>query len=427
MSRANIEARMKSSGYQSIAQTIRERILSGRYIPGGRIPSIRQFADNFGCNKLTVQRAFETLKQEGLIENRVGSGSYVRFPEKVAVKQGLYDFHTDYLDESHFPYQQIQTIFNRLFKDEGAHALAPAPAEGDPGLVRVLSQFYRVPARQMVIISGAQQGLDLVAKVFAANISDAMLFEDPTYPGALSLFKARHFVPLCEDGPDLDALEEILDQTAIRLFYTMPAVHNPTGMAYGQSKKTALADLALRHGFYIVEDDFLSEFRHRSSPRFVDICPEQTIHIKSLSQTTVSGIRLGFMAVPPSLFDKFLYAKFSSDIASSGLMQRSMGAFFRQGHYQKHLERVEETLSYRRKRLTTLVDRIGHLHYSPHQAGFSLWIKSDKPLPSFAVPWSRGENFSFKPEARDYFRLSFMHMSDPVFEDGVAYLAPLLA
>ena len=417
---------MKAPGYQSIAQTIRERILSGRYIPGARIPSIRQFADDLGCNKLTVHRAFETLKQEGLIENRVGSGSYVRFPEKVSVNQGIYDFHTDYLDESHFPYQQIQAILNQLFKDEAAHALAPAPAEGDAGLVRVLSQFYHVPARQMVIISGAQQGLDLVAKVFAANISDAMLFEDPTYPGALSLFKARHFVPLHEDGPDIDVLEEILTHTAIRLFYTMPAVHNPTGMAYGQTKKNAIAELALRHGFYIVEDDFLSEFRRHSSPRFVDICPEQTIHIKSLSQTTVSGIRLGFMVVPSKLFDNFLYAKFSSDIASSGLMQRCMGEFFRQGMYQKHLRKVEKKLRYRKKRLRDLVDEMDHLSYSSHQAGFSLWLKSAKPLSSSPVPWRRGEDFSFSPEARDYFRLSFMHMSDTTFEDGMGYLAPLL-
>jgi DNA-binding transcriptional MocR family regulator len=108
-------------------------------------------------------------------------------------------------------------------------------------------------------------------------------------------------------------------------------------------------------------------------------------------------------------------------------MQRSMGEFFRQGHYRQHLERVEKTLSYRRDRLRSLVDGIGHLHYSPHQAGFSLWIKSDKPLSSSPVPWSRGENFSFNPQARDCFRLSFMHMSDAIFEDGVAYLAPLLA
>lgn len=423
----NIGACMKISGYQSIAETIRQRILSGRYIPGERIPSIRQFADDFGCNKLTVHRAFETLKQEGLVENKVGSGTYVRFPEKVAVPQGIFDFHTDYLDESLFPYEQIQSIFNQLFQDDGAHALAPTPAEGDSGLIRILSRFYHVPERRMVIISGAQQGLDLVGKVFAANISDSMLFEDPTYPGALSLFKARHFVPLDGDGPDLDALEEVLGQTAIRLFYTMPAVHNPTGMAYGRAKKDAVADLAIQHGFYIVEDDFLSEFSGQTGPRFVDICPDQTIHIKSLSQTTVSGIRLGFMIVPPKLYDKFLYAKFSSDIASFGLMQRGMREFYKQGLYQAHLDAIEKVIAGRKRRLCRLIEEIAHLSYSPHQAGYSLWVKSDRTLQASPVPWRRGEEFSFSAQARNYFRLSFMHMSDAVFDNGMQYLPRILS
>lgn len=417
---------MKPSGYIHIAQTIRNRIGAGDYTPGEKIPSIRQFADAFNCNKLTVHRAFETLKNEGLIENRVGSGSYVRYPEKVAAPQGIFDFHTDYLDESLFPYEQLQDLFNRLFKNEKAHALAPTPAEGDGELIGVLSQFYHVSAQKMVIISGAQQGLDLVAKVFAANLSESMLFEDPTYPGAISLFKARHFVAFEGDGPDLDGLEEKLARAPIRLFYTMPTVHNPTGLAYSQKKKEAIARLSSRHGFYIVEDDFLSEFRSRTGTRFVDICPEQTIHIKSLSQATVAGIRLGFMVVPDNLFNKFLYAKFSSDIASFGLMQRGMREFFKRGHFQKHLDKVGRTMTYRKERLVDLIDAIDRLSVSMHQAGFSLWVKSDRPVTLSPVPWSPGADFSFTPEARFFFRLSFMHMDDKTFENALVYLARLL-
>jgi len=415
---------MKQPRYLAIARTIRERIMTGQYTPGQKIPVIREFARTFGCNKLTVQRAFEILKTEGFIENRVGSGSYVRFPEKINAPKGLFDFRTDYLNESLFPYEQIQTIFNRLFDKEKAHALAPTPAEGDPEMIRVLSQYYHVPANRMVMISGAQQGLDLVAKVFAANISESMLFEDPTYPGAISLFKARHFVPLEGDGPDLDKLDRIL-QAPIRLFYTMPAVHNPTGIAYSREKKEAVALLANRHEFYIVEDDFLSEFRSNGGLRFVDICPEQTIHIKSLSQTTVAGIRLGFMVVPENLYDKFLYAKFSSDIGSFGLMQRCMCEFFKQGLYQKHLNRVGRQIAHRKQRLLSLIDSLDHLCVSRDQAGYSLWIKNDKPSTMTQVPWSRGEEFSFSPEARSCFRLSFMNMDDNAFKQGVAYLARL--
>lgn len=408
--------------YQIIARTLRERIASGRYKPGARIPSVRQLAGQFGCNKLTVQRAFDIIKKDGLIENRVGSGSYVRFPERISAPKGIFDFHTDYLDESLFPYDQVQGLFNELFAAEKAHALAPAPTEGDPGLLGVLSRYYHVPVQRMVIISGAQQGLDLVAKVFAAKISETMLFEDPTYPGAISLFKARHFVPLEDDGPDLGRLENMLVRTPIQLFYAMPSVHNPTGMAYSQEKKEAVAGLARRFDFFIVEDDFLSEFRSHAGPRFIDICPQRTIHIKSLSQTTVSGIRLGFMVVPEKLYAKFLYAKFSSDIASFGLIQRCMREFLQRGFYQQHLLNIRGKIDYRRKRLLALIESHAHLSVSRHQAGFSLWLKSAKPVDLPQVPWTRGEDFSFSPEARNRFRLSFMHMNDAAFEDGLAYL-----
>jgi 2-aminoadipate transaminase len=416
---------MKKARYQAIAQTIRDRIASGLYPPGERIPSIRRFAEAFRCNKLTVQHAFETLKQEGVIENRVGSGSYVRFPERVDAPEGIFDFHTDYLDESLFPYRRLQEIINGLFETDRAHALAPTPAAGDPGLIRVLSRFYQVPAGQMIVVSGAQQGLDLVAKMFAADIAEAMLFEDPTYPGAISLFKPRHFIALEQDGPDLDQLEAILDRTQIRLFYAMPTVHNPTGRAYSAEKKAAIAQLACKHGFYIIEDDYLGEFRPGVGARFVDICPEQTIYIKSLSQTTVAGIRLGFMVVPRHLFDKGLYVKFASDIGSIGLMQRALGAFFEQGGYQEHLSRVAAAAIDRRARLTALIESMAHLTAGPDQAGFSLWVRSERSLPSMTVPWRRGEDFSFSSEARAFLRISFMHMDDATFVKGIEHLSRL--
>lgn len=418
---------MKLPRYQVIARVIRERIESGDYTPGTRIPSIRQLARELDCNKLTVHRAFDILKKDGLIENRVGSGSFVRFPEKITMPEGIFDFRTDYLDESLFPYEQVQEIFNQLFNTEKAHTLAPTPTAGDDGLLRVLSQYYHVPVQCMVIISGAQQGLDLVAKVFSAKISDTMLFEDPTYPGAISLFKAKHFVPLAPDGPDLGCLKDKLNRAHIRLFYTMPTVHNPTGMAYSQEKKVAVARLARQYNFYIVEDDFLSEFRNPAGPRFVDICPEQTIHIKSLSQTTVSGIRLGFMVVPETLYDKFLYAKFSSDIASFGLMQRCMREFFKKGLYERHLKQVEQTIRVRRDKLFELIDRVDMLSVSHHQTGYSLWVKKHQPLLLPHVPWSKGEEFSFSTEFRQCFRLSFMHMDDIAFENGLSYLKRLWA
>ncbi|MBI5894677.1 MAG: PLP-dependent aminotransferase family protein [Desulfobacterales bacterium] len=378
----------------------------------------------FGVTKATVHRAFERLKQHGVIENKVGSGSYVRFPDKIHAASGAFDFRTDYLGEHFFPYQQAQTIFNALFEAEKAHALAPTPVEGDPELRLVLSRHYHLPAERTLIISGAQQGLDLVSKVFAAKISESILFEDPTYPGAIGLFRARHFVPLEKDGPDLDQLDRRLSGQ-IRLFYTMPSVHNPTGISYSADKKQALARRAQRHGFFIIEDDYLGELKP-GAPRLVDIAPDRTIHIKSFAQTTLAGIRLGLMVVPEDLLARFVFAKYSSDIASSGLLQKFMREFFKQGLYGRHIEKVRKHVDHRRKRLQAVIGQCPDCVFDPHQAGYSLWVQSTHHLHWTTPPWCRGEEFSFAPPFKAFFRLAFMHMEEMVFDQSLEYLRKCL-
>lgn len=411
--------------YQTIADTIKERIAAGRYKPGEKIPPIRQLTEAFGVNKATVHKAFDRLKREGLIENKVGSGSYVRYPEKIRSYNGYFDFRTDYLNEKLFPYRQAQTIFNRLFKTEQARALSPAPVEGDPELIRVLSRHYHLPAERLIIVSGAQQGLDLVSKVFAAKISASILFEDPTYPGAISLFRARHFVPLEKDGPDLVQLDHRLSPH-IRLFYVMPSVHNPTGLSYSTAKKEAVAQRARNHGFYIIEDDYLGELGP-SAPRFIDLEPRYTIHIKSFAQTTLAGVRLGFMVVPEDLYDKFVYAKYSSDITSFGLLQKFLCEFIKKGYYESHLTDVRTQVRNRRARLTVILRPYSFLSFEENQSGYSLWVRSSASFNSVQAPWSGGEEFSFSPAFKSYFKLAFMHMDDDTFERGLTYLQELLA
>lgn len=413
--------------YQQIADTLKRRIAAGQYKPGEKIPPIRQLTETFGVNKATVHKAFDCLKRDGLIENRVGSGSYVRFPEKIVTASGVFDFRTDYLHDQFFSHQQVQALFNALFNEEQAQALAPTPAAGDPELLRVLGRQYHLPAERMLIISGAQQGLDLVAKVFAANISESILFEDPTYPGAISLFRARHFVRLEKDGPDLERLDNRLTGQ-IRLYYTMPSVHNPTGIAYSTEKKQAVVQRARRHDFFIIEDDYLGELKPVSA-RLVDIEPERTIHIKSFAQTTLAGLRLGFMVVPASLLDRFVYTKFTSDITSFGLLQKFLREFIKQGLYSRHLATVATQAATRRQRLEDLLSPYPFLHLDPHdQWGYSWWIRSSLESPDLVrAPWCHGAEFSFSPELRPCFRLSFMHMTDAVFEHSLSYLNGLLA
>lgn len=411
--------------FSDIADEIAARIKQGRYRPGEKIPSVRQLAAEFSCATPTVQRAFARLKTDGLLENKVGSGSYVRFPERMGQTGQVHDFSTDYLSESFFPVDRMRAIFDRLFSREGARAVSAPPVEGDPELIYCLGRFYRLPTARMLVLSGAQQGLDLTAKVFAARISEAALFEDPTYPGAVSLFRAKHFVPMEEDGPRLSALKRMLN-IGIRLFYVMPSVHNPTGVTYSQKKMEAVVGLVRKFGVLIIEDDYQSEFVPASGSRFVDLLPEQTLYIKSLAQTTASGLRIGFMIVPETLLEKFKYAKYSADIVSAGLLQKFFSAFIESGDYGRHLAAVRTRIQERQKQLLDLLSFYPDLAVPGVQSGCSLWLESRRALEIHDPPWTTGDHFSFSPRFRDCFRISFMNLADNRFAEGLDYLRSVL-
>ena len=408
--------------FHDIAEEIEQRIRTGLYRPGDRIPSVRAFAREFGCSKLTVQRAFARLKRSGYLDNVVGSGSYVSFPERIEGGGAVYDLKTDYLAEAFFPVETVREIFSSLLRK--TDSLGPTPVQGDAGFIRTLGEYYHVPTRQMIVISGAQQGLDLISKVFSASISDAMLFEDPTYPGAISLFRAKHFVPLEKDGPDLEILERALKKN-IRLFYTMPSVHNPTGQSYSLEKKEAVAELVKQNDVTIIEDDYLSDYLPAASPRFIDIFPEKTIYIKSLSQTSISGFRLGFMVVPEAVYEKFRYTKYTSDIVSAGLLQRFFAEFIRRGAYGAFVEDTARRITRRRERLETLIRQYDDLALPEGQNGYNLWVRSENSGEVSNMPWVRGERFSFSPAFQNYFRISFMYLDDPTFDRALSYLKTL--
>jgi DNA-binding transcriptional MocR family regulator len=411
--------------YRIIAGDLLERIRQGRYTPGQRIPSVRGIAADYGCNKLTVQKAFDVLSQDGYLEKRVGSGSYIKFPQHMETAGEIFDLTTSYLCPAFFPHRHAKEMLSALIDTEGGDAFGAVPVEGEPRLMACLGARYHVATRQMLVISGAQQGLDLTAKVLAARISESVMFESPTYPGAINLFKPRHFIPMAADGPDMAAFEDLISDD-IRLYYAMPAVHNPTGITYSPEKMAAVARLADKHGFTIIEDDYLSEFLDKPRQRFLDLAPDRTIYIKSLSQTTAAGIRLGFMIVPEALYDRFRQAKFSSDIGSTGLLQKFFRRFVDSGAYDRYIEDMRTLTKRRRRQIIDLIAGINRLSLTLPQSGYNLWVESDRELPSTGMPWASGERFSFDPEMRRRFRLSFMHLENDTFEKALAYLKTLL-
>lgn len=417
---------------ETIYLQLKDAIGGGLYTPGSQLPSIRDQAERLGCNKLTVKKAYDLLKADGLIENSVGRGSFVAFPRETGeadTPSGTFSFRTASIHESFFPLQEVRELTDSLFDRYGSSLFGAAPAGGIPRCRQALAEFYRVPAERMVIISGAQQGLDLTGRLFAAQGKGEVLFEDPTYSGAINLFKPTNFVPLSEAGPDLDVLKEAA-RGGIAAFYTMPGVHNPTGISCPSGRMEEIAELSRRHGFYLIEDDYLSEFSPDFCPgftsgkqlRYVDIIPERTIYIKSLSKITAPGLRIGFLVVPEPLREEFLYNKFTADVGTGSLIQYLIQGMIEEGLLAQTVEQSRRVCSLRREGVEALLSRFSFLSFTPRRPGYNIWVESsiDPDIPG--APWAPGKNFSFDPECRNTFRLSFMGICQKRFSAAMSYL-----
>ena len=197
------------------------------------------------------------------------------------------------------------------------------------------------------IISGAQQGIDIVCKGLI-NYSDVVFVEEPTYNGAIEVFKSRGAkiisIPMLDDGIDIGILKLKLEKIKPKLIYTMPNFQNPTGISYSTYKKKKLIELAEEYGFYIIEDDFISDFAFNSldnNPLKSYDDKNRVIYIKSFSKILMPGLRIGVVEIPNELLQKVLWAKYSSDISTPGLIQRSMYYYMENFDWDEYLKNIE--------------------------------------------------------------------------------------
>lgn len=404
-------------GYRMIIAVISDRIRKGDYRPGERLPTVRETAAEFGCNKATAQKAYDALQKEGLIVSVVGKGSFVPRRPLLPGSGGL--FQSAYISHTLFPHEDFSRLIQDLFLRDGSACLEQPPLPGDPDLIEVLSRFYSLPEERLLIVSGAQQGLDITRSVLSIDDPARIIFEDPSYPGAAALFMPGSFVPMTPEGPDPLLVREKALKTGARLLYTIPSVHNPTGYRYSPRVKRELCSIAREMDLYLIEDDSLSEFFPDPSPRFLDLAPERTFYIKSLAKSTVSGNRLGILVPPPPFFNAMMTAKSLTDISTSGLLQRAASRFIREGYFQAFIEKVLPVHRERREKLLHVLQDIPLFSVQESFCGFWLWVRLNREVDIATPPWTEGRFFSPSPENRSFFRLAYMNMEAEEFSRGL--------
>ncbi len=208
-------------------------------------------------------------------------------------------------------------------------------------------QVFTQPER-VVVVSGSQQALNLLASMPFPNGKNNILIEQPTYFGfieTINLQQATAFgIELSEEGIDFDRLEYIFRNNDIKFFYIIPRFHNPLGHCYTNKEKKKIVELAERYYVYIVEDDFLGDLdpNGKSDPLFSFDPSGRVIYVKSFSKVFLPGLRVAAVILPTLMIRNFLRYKFSADFNSSAISQGTLEIYLKSGMFTSHLKKIKK-------------------------------------------------------------------------------------
>ena len=286
--------------------------------------------------------------------------SFIREILAYANKPGVISFAGGIPEEQIFPYEEIQFSMNEVMRKNATRGLQYGLTEGNTDLRELIAMDYRkkgipITSEHILITSGSQQGLDLVAKLFL-NKGDRVLLEAPSYLGAIQCFSQYECefdeILLHPDGPDLDVLlEKIWEQTSSHAFmYMVPDFQNPTGYQYTLEKRKQVGEILKRANCFILEDRPYAELNYgeESLPEMLQLFPDQTIQLGSFSKILTPGMRTGWIAAPLEIIKRLKLLKQASDLHSNGLVQEIILDLKSRGVIERHLPLIKKVYQSRR-------------------------------------------------------------------------------
>lgn len=391
-----------------LADDIQRQIESGAYKVGDRLPSLRELAQVHNCAKNTVVASFELLVSRGLADPRRGAGYFVCAPgnKRQAVKEEDAGSLGRAMDIVWLMREQLKTEPGSVAVGDGfppVEWLAGVRLDrfhhkvvrtGLGSLFRYGSRFGYEPLRQhlvrrlgdfgigaapsqIVLTHGANEAMDMVIRYFLPP-GAAVLADDPGYYplfGKLKLAGARILgVPRLPDGPDLDALEQLLIEHNPRLFFTQSVAHNPTGSDLTPAKAFRVLQLAQKYNLMLVEDDPLADFKPASATRLSSLDQlERTIYIGSFSKSVSAALRVGFIACGADLASDLADLKALIHVSSSEYSERTVDVILSEGHYQRHVKQLRDHLSDATERAAAVLDGLGAEVFCRSPQSLYLW------------------------------------------------------
>ncbi|MEJ4084750.1 PLP-dependent aminotransferase family protein [Bacillus altitudinis] len=381
--------------YDQLVLNIKNKIESGEYNAGMKIPSIRHLAAQYAVSKSTVIKALDTLEREHLLYAVERSGYFVVKTNQSSVKKGStwIDFASSAPDPIVFPYVDFQHCINQAIDLYQNDLFIYGTTNGLPSLLPIISKRltdYQVFAspEQIVMTSGIQLALSILSTIPFPNGKQTILVEQPGYHLFLQYLEKNQLpvrgIQRTEKGLDLQELERIFREEDIRFFYTMPRFQNPLGTSLSKQEKIAIAALAEAYDVYIVEDDYLAdlEFDTKRDPIYSYDQAGKVIYLKSFSKIIFPGLRTGAVILPNELIGPFSEHKRLIDIDSSMLSQAALEIYLKSGMFERHRERMQATYRARSKQLVAcLKNDQGAYELGEEEPATHTHVRVDRSIP----------------------------------------------
>ena len=386
--------------HSQIYNAYREAILNGNFLSGQQVPSSRSLAAELGISRIPVLEAYAQLIAEGYFEARAGSGTYVSssLPQQNGARaenksssgrararnvaghiaglpgrgsqrwlSGSGAFSVGQLGFDHFPFRAWVRILTRHCRKVHANSMNYGDPMGSREFRETIAAYVRTAravrcdARQIMVVNGSQNALDICARVLVDPGSPVWV-EDPGYMllhSTLVLAGCR-LVPVTVDDEGMNIAAGMRACRKAKAAWVTPSHQYPLGVTMSASRRLELLEWADAAGGWIVEDDYDSEYRYDSMPiaslQGLDD-KSRVVYIGTFSKTLFPSLRLGYMVLPIDLVDQFTAVRRAIDVCPPLLYQAVLTDFIREGYYARHLRKMRLLYAERRKALVQSIER----------------------------------------------------------------------
>jgi 2-aminoadipate transaminase len=366
--------------------------------------------------------------------------SVIREILKVTERPGIISFAGGLPSPRTFPVAAFAEACETVLRTDGQGALQYAASEGYRPLREAVARQlpWAVDPEHVMITTGSQQGLDLVAKVLIDSGS-RVLVETPTYLGALQAFAPMEpeVVGVASDAEGVDVADLAAQRADARFFYVLPNFQNPTGRTMSEARRQALVQTARELALPIVEDNPYGDLWFDAPPPapLTARHPEGSIYLGSFSKVLAPGLRLGYLVAPPHVLPKLLQAKQAADLHSPGFNQRMVAEVLRDGFLERHVPTIRALYHAQRDAMLAAMERdmqgLG-VQWNVPDGGMFLWARLPAGMDAIALlPKAVERGVAFVPGAPFYagepdartLRLSFVTSTTEQIASGIATLA----